>query len=62
MTVTKAHEIHEAWKRAGSEPCNHGFVDGLESNGGVDPGITVCAICGSHSPDLNNLAAVASAK
>jgi hypothetical protein len=52
MTVSKAHEIHEAWNKAGSAPCRHGFADPLESDDGIDMGTNVCAICGSHTPGL----------
>ena len=60
MTVSKAHEIHEAWKKAGSQPCRHSFADNLESDAGSDMGTSVCAVCGSHSIGLHRLAAVAS--
>ena len=60
MTVSKAHEIHEAWKKAGSQPCGHSFADNLESDAGNDMGTRVCAVCGSHSARLQRVAAVAS--
>ncbi len=62
MTVSKAREIRNAWKKAGSKPCSHGFADPLESDDGTDMGTSACAICGSHTPELHNLAAAASVK
>jgi hypothetical protein len=62
MTMDKAREIQEAWNKAGSAPCRHGFADPLESEDGVDMGTNVCAICGSHAPGLHSLAAAASEK
>jgi hypothetical protein len=62
MTVSKAQEIYEAWKKAGSQACRHGFADPLASDDGIDMGTNVCAICGSYKPGLQSLAAAASAE
>jgi hypothetical protein len=59
MTWSKAHEIHEAWKKAGSLPCQHSFTDSLESDDAKDMGNYVCAVCGSYMPGLHRLSAVA---
>jgi len=60
MTLSKAREIHEAWNKAGSVPCRHGFADLLVSDDGIDMGTNICAICGSHTSGLHSLAAAAS--
>jgi hypothetical protein len=62
MTVSKAHEICEAWKKAGSQPCRHSFTDNLNSDEGSDMGTNVCAVCGLNPSGLPGLAAVASVK
>ena len=62
MTWSKAHEIHEAWRKAGSLPCKHSFTDSLESDDARDMGNYVCAVCGSYMPGLDRLSAVASIK
>lgn len=56
MTCSKAHEIHEAWKKAGSLPCQHSFTDSLESDDARDMGNYVCAVCGSYRPGLHRAA------
>jgi hypothetical protein len=60
MTVSKAHEISEAWKKAGSQPCTHRFADPLESDEGIDIGTSACAVCGSYVLALQRFDAVGS--
>ena len=62
MTVSKAREIQEAWKKSGAEPCRHGFADQLESDDGIEMGTNVCAICGAQTPGLHSLSAAVSAR
>ena len=62
MNWSKALEIHEAWKKAGSVPCRHSFKDSLESDDARYVGNYVCAVCGSHVPGLYRLSAAANIK
>ena len=62
MTWSKVHEIHEAWKKAGSLPCQHSFTDSLESDDPTDMGNYVCAVCGFYMPGLRRLSTAASVK
>jgi hypothetical protein len=60
MTASKAHEISEAWIKAGSQPCRHSFADTLELDDGNDTANNVCAVCGSITTGPQMLAAAAS--
>jgi hypothetical protein len=62
MTASKAREISEAWKKAGSQACRHSFADSLELDEASDMTTNVCAVCGSFTTGLQELSAVASVK